>query len=123
MSRADYVRELTMSGLTKAEIAERVGLKSVRQVARIQKDAGVKSRKNAVISDEVKARMRYLSEVEGWPPCEISATLGVNIKTVKNGYVTPGPGLEWRDTARDLARQHGALFYELRRGLSTRGAV
>lgn len=117
----DTVRQLHERGYNQIEIARELRL-SRRQVYRLLRKAGVPARPRRALSDEQKKRIRYLSEVEGWPPEEISYTLGITYTTVRD-HTVPGAGAEWRDTASLLARTHNSLFRELRRGLDRKEAA
>lgn len=116
MTRLDQVRELTSRGYRQAEIARELGLKSARQVSRLQRQAGIPARPRMVYTPEMVAEIKRLSGVEGWPPEEIAATLNLNYVTVLT-HAEPGAGVEWRDTASWLTRKHHRLFRELRRGI------
>lgn len=117
----DTVRQLHERDYSQAEIARELRL-SLRQVGRLLRKAGIPARSRRALSDEQKERIRYLSEVEGWPPEEISYTLGITYTTVRD-HTVPGAGVEWRDTASFLARKHNSLFRELRQGLGRKEAA
>lgn len=118
-ARLDTVRQLVAEGYKQQEIASLLGLKSTKQVRRLMDQAGLGKAPHLVLSDHDKDEIVRLSRDEGWPPEEISATLGIKYTTVLI-HVVPGAGLEWRNTAARLARKHERLFAELRRGINER---
>jgi len=99
-------------GFTDEQIGERVGLGSSR-VAALRRQEGFKRPKANDPDPELVERIKHLSEVEQWPPEEISKTLGISIYQA-NRWATPGPGMEWRDVAIWASRNHRELWEELR---------
>lgn len=116
MSRLDTVRQLHAQNYTQREIAQAIGLKSVKSVRRLFVQAGIPLRQRVVYTPEMVTEIKRLSGEEGWPPEEIAATLGLKYVSVLR-HVVPGAGVEWRDTASWCARTHNQLFRELRRGI------
>lgn len=117
MTRLDTARELHERGLSQKEIAQELGLKSTRTVYRLLREAGVPAQPRRTLTSDERAQVKRLSEVEGWPPGEIAFTLNLPYDTVLR-WTTPGPGKEWRDVAGWCAREHTALFRELRQGFN-----
>ena len=116
MTRLERVRKLAELEYTNAEIASVLGLRSTRQVQRIKRQAGVPPARPPKLTEEVRSEIRRLSEQEGWPPEEISETLGVSIEAAKRWSIR-GPGKEWSAVASALAVRHRRLWSELRSGM------
>lgn len=100
-------------GYLNREIAEVLGLRSERQVTRLRRQAGLDNPNGEAPSPEVLAEIRRLSEEEGWPPEEISRTLGCSYNAAREHSVR-GPGEDWSRISARLARKHRSLWDELR---------
>lgn len=112
-TRLERVKRLAELNYSNAEIAAELGLRSDRQVIRLKRQAGIPAKNATGLPQEVRDRIRYLSEVEGWPLEEIRDTLGVSYEAAYRWSVR-GPGDEWRTIAAQISRKHRALWNELR---------
>ena len=112
--RRKRVAELARQNIEDAAIAERLGM-SASRVAVMRREAGIKLRAPNSLEPEVIAEIHRRLNEDEWPPGEISATLGINPSTVlaHTGPTKTGP--EWNKVARWAAKNHQALWEELKR--------
>lgn len=110
-SRDERIKLLSEKDWEIRDIAREVGL-STRQVTRIRRRLGL-STSLPLLTEEQRKRIRHLSEVEGWPPEEIAATMGLSLDAACRWSVR-GPGKEWAAVASALAVRHRRLWSELR---------
>lgn len=112
--RRRRVAELARQDVDDETIADALGISKSR-VSAMRREAGIKLRANNSLPPEVIAEIHRRLEEDEWPPGEISATLGLNPSTVYGHLGATETGKQWNKVARWAAKNHQALWEELKR--------
>lgn len=109
-TRNDLVTTLFHAGHTDEEIAKAVSL-SVSRTSVIRQKLGLRREPNNKTPDETIKLIRKLSD-EGWPPGEISETLGVSAG-VAHRWSNDTSGPEWRAMMAWINLNHLKLYRKI----------
>lgn len=112
--RRERILALHGEGLSDAAIADRLGL-GFSTVQRHRRIGGIQLRPHGSLTPETVREIRRLSDEEGWPPGEIANHFGVSYDTIYAHLGKTPHGREWNKVARWAAKNHRALWEELKR--------